>query len=457
MVWLVYNYFANNVLKSFISFCKSNNWDLKKETTLLAVSGGVDSMAMLDLFVHAKYPVAVAHINFGLRGNESNLDEQLVRKVCEKHNIPVHVFSPDTMDFAKKNHVSVQMAARQLRYDFFNELCETFGYTKLATAHHSDDNLEHFFIYLLRNSLKTALKGIPVQNNRIIRPLLGFTRNQILDYANSENIEWRNDASNDSVKYLRNKVRHLLIPQLKEVYPEMVDDFNALSSGMHDFYERQQSVDNEELKTCILKQESEIIEFSKKVTGLADGERKFAEYAQKLGFEIRAAQKMLSATTGAELKAVHSDWHMQILNDRIRFVCRTPTENRIELNIEEIHSGCEIDVGQFRAELSWQKGILENEADAWYFDLGKTTGELIFRQAIVGEKMSIWGLQGHKKISDVYTNAKIGRFDRYKYPVMEFNGKILGVLGVRRSAEMPVVEGNKQLLKLKWHMLSHVL
>ncbi len=184
---------------------------------LVAVSGGVDSMVLLSLMVRAGYETAVAHCNFALRGEESDQDEEMVRRETEKLGITFHNRRFDTRAEMERTGDSVQVAARRLRYAWFEELCREYGYIGVAIAHHADDSIETFFINLFRGTGLKGLTGISIVNGRVVRPLLFASRREILDYAAANKIPYREDSSNRSTKYLRNKIRLGLIPRLQEI------------------------------------------------------------------------------------------------------------------------------------------------------------------------------------------------------------------------------------------------
>lgn len=201
------------MLNSIISAVNLQGWDLNRRLSVLAVSGGKDSMALLRAFVCLGYPCVVAHYNFQLRGEQSDLDEECVKAACDEWNIPFYSERCNTLNFAETNHLSIQQAARELRYGFFERLRAELNAHYVVTAHHRQDNLEHFFIYLLRNNLQTAWKGIPRENKktRTIRPLLGISPQQIADFLLKEGVDWREDASNAKTDYLRNRIRHWIL------------------------------------------------------------------------------------------------------------------------------------------------------------------------------------------------------------------------------------------------------
>lgn len=205
---------------------------LANKKLLLATSGGIDSMVLVQLFKALGYDVYIAHCNFGLRGEESDGDEQFVRDYAAVNNIKIFVTHFDTKALAQDAKVSIQVAARQLRYAWFAELIKNNSLDYLLTAHHLDDAVETFLINFTRGTGLDGLLGIPQQNGNIVRPLLPFTRNDIEAYAKENNITWREDSSNASDKYLRNKLRHNITPILKELNPSFAESFTQTLSNL---------------------------------------------------------------------------------------------------------------------------------------------------------------------------------------------------------------------------------
>jgi tRNA(Ile)-lysidine synthase len=207
------------LLDKFEKYIAENALLSAGDRILVAVSGGVDSMVLLSLMALSGRDIAVAHCNFGLRGEEADEDEVMVRQTAEKMGVPFFNRRFDTIAEMERTGDSVQVAARRLRYTWFEELCREHGYTVVAIAHHADDSIETFFINLLRGTGLKGLTGISIVNGRVIRPLLFATRRDILDYAAANKIHYREDSSNRSTKYLRNKIRLGLIPRLLEISP----------------------------------------------------------------------------------------------------------------------------------------------------------------------------------------------------------------------------------------------
>ena len=216
---------------------------------LLAVSGGIDSMTMADLFLHSalRLSLAVAHFNFHLRGADSDGDEALVRDWCRAHELPFFRQEADTQAFAREHGLSIEMAARQLRYDWFAALCREQGFTHLAVAHNLDDNAETLLLHLLRGTGLRGLCGIRdnvplpgAEGVRLIRPLLGFSRKEIEAYAVREGVFFRVDATNADVAYARNRIRNRVFPELAAVNPAFLQTFGR---EMRQFREAEQLLD----------------------------------------------------------------------------------------------------------------------------------------------------------------------------------------------------------------------
>ena len=208
------------LLDGFEKYIEENELFSHDDKILLTVSGGVDSMVMMSLTAAAGYRFGVAHCNFQLRGAESDEDEVLVEREANRYGAEFFNKRFDTLGEMQRTGESMEMAARRLRYAWFKELCEQHGYTAIAIAHHSNDSIETFFINMLRGTGLRGLTGITTQVGRVVRPMMFATRKDIHDYAVAHHIPFREDSSNRSTKYLRNKVRIGLVPMLKEINPQ---------------------------------------------------------------------------------------------------------------------------------------------------------------------------------------------------------------------------------------------
>src|SRR5690606_35942049 len=236
---------------------KNHYPNLWKTQLLLAVSGGIDSMVLLDLLHKLNLNITIAHCNFKLREKDSEDDKNFVTSYAQLHNIPFFVKNFDTESFAKDQKLSIQLAARKLRYDWFFELTEKHGFDYIVTAHHLDDSLETFFINLSRGTGLEGLLGIR-ENENVIRPLLDFSKSQIQQYASENNLNWREDISNASDKYLRNKIRHHLIPVLKEINPDFLQSFQKTRQHLQASQNFTENIVEEILNEILVKKKNSI-------------------------------------------------------------------------------------------------------------------------------------------------------------------------------------------------------
>lgn len=213
--------------------------DFQKQKFLLAVSGGPDSMVLADLFLKCGLHFQAAHINYRMRDDDSEADRQLTEDFCSRNQIPFHLYT--VSDEEKPARKSIQLWARHLRYDFFRKIMAAEGIDFLVTAHHLNDELETFLINLSRGSGIAGLSGIPAQDNHILRPLLSFSKKEIYAYAETENIQFREDLSNQKNDYLRNAFRNKAVPVLQEIVPDFLVQFSHSIRNLHeadDFIQR---------------------------------------------------------------------------------------------------------------------------------------------------------------------------------------------------------------------------
>jgi len=212
-------------VKNFIDFIEKNMLFNPDSGILAAVSGGMDSVVMVHLLKAAGYQFSIAHCNFQLRGGEALSDQQFVKDLSDKIGVPFHTINFDTKKYAAEKKISIQMAARELRYQWFAELSQESGYDVVALAHHQNDTIETVLLNLTRGTGVAGLHGILPKNGSIVRPLMFLKRDDIQDIVKTENLQYVEDSSNNSTKYARNKIRLEVIPKLKELNPSLEDTF----------------------------------------------------------------------------------------------------------------------------------------------------------------------------------------------------------------------------------------
>ncbi len=402
-----------------------------KDKILVAVSGGLDSMVMLHLFRVSGYEISVAHANFQLRGNESEGDEKFVKEICKKFSIPFFVKRFSTKQFAESNFLSTQMAARQLRYVWFNELIEQENFDVAATAHHVNDSIETVLLNFVRGSGLEGLDGIAAKNGKIIRPLLFATRKQIEWHANENKIEWREDRSNATDDYQRNFVRHKIYPLLKEINPSLENSFqdsieknsgavDLMSWGINYWQEKYQTKKNEQVHLS-----KKGFDESKNKTGL------LWNLIKSYGFNFDQCGQIIESIDGQSGKKFRSS-HFELSLDR-ELIIISP------LSVGQGWDEILIEMDQTEAKLGKQilkiietkKIIFENNPSVALLDADKLQFPLCWRKWNPGDFFYPLGMSHKKKLSDFLIDQKVSLADKETVTVLESGNEIVWVVGMR--------------------------
>jgi tRNA(Ile)-lysidine synthase len=428
------------VLNRFQSFIRENAPEIIEGKTLLAVSGGADSVAMGHLFHRSGYCFEVAHLNYGLRGDESDGDEAFVKQLCKQWGVNIHLDHPDTLIEAQLNGESVQMAARRLRYYHFKRLINEEMNT-VCTAHQRTDNLEHLFIYLLRNS-PAAWQGIPLWRENIFRPMMFADAAEIRQWLASEGLNWREDSSNRKTDYLRNKVRHWILPLIQTEFPDAENEFAELSRSLSVLREAENHKNKQWASRFPSVGDGRMFDPANKIELL--------RYLKSLGMNVKEAEKLMHAGTGSRFH--FHGWVAEVRNSGI-WVGKT---GRHEIEDTDISLQSELPVclkaGKFIITIQVQHTMDGNDQQSWFFDLDQLTFPLSIRNRRKGERIYPFGMTGSKKISDLLTDVYIPASEKDVYPVFAHAGGVLGVPGIRRAAAAPVQENTHSVLCVKWEI-----
>jgi tRNA(Ile)-lysidine synthase len=415
---------------------------------LLAVSGGIDSVVMTHVLHQLGYDIALAHVNFQLRGTESQADEDFVKSLAQQWNLPVFIQQVDTEDYAQKHKLSIQMAARDLRYQWFDALLKKEHFDYLLTAHHLDDSLETFFINLNRKTGLDGLTGIPKVNGHIIRPLLPFSREEILLYASEHDLQWREDSSNATTKYERNKIRHLLFPVLEQINPDFRKDFAqsmqylAFSQELvHDYLTW--------LKPKFWNDKEGIVHiYLVELQKLPHYQSILFELLKPYGFTDW--QSIFELMQGQAGKKVLSESY-QLLKDRSRLILSLIDHNpRVKGNLpitERIEIGnlsYQIQKLPMDANINFKKKGIE------YLDTEKVIFPLHIRTWKVGDYFYPLGMNGSKKLSDYFVDLKLSVLEKEKiWLLCDAQDQILWVIGYRIDNRFKVTTTTQNLIKIE--------
>ena len=439
------------MIVDFHQYISHHNLCGKNDRILLAVSGGIDSVVMLDMFYRAKYKIAIAHCNFQLRANESDEDEQFVKKLGEKYGVEVFTKRFETNTYALSNNLSTQVAARNLRYTWFEELRKETSFDLVAVAHNEDDKVETFFINLSRGSGLKGLKGIPLKRDKIIRPVLFASREKIVAYAKKSKLVFREDSSNKEDKYLRNKIRLNLIPEMEKLSPKfshsVIDSINHLSEA--DILLQQLL---EEKIESLRKQKGGIINIS-----LSELEKLqpfriwlyylFRQYNFNRDTTDNLAESIAAKQTG---KIFYSATH-KVLIDRKRLKVKAIGENEkkvypISVNQRSVTKPINLSVETSRVK----DGFLPIK-DTRFAQLDKNKLEfpLKIRKWKNGDKFKPFGMKGSKLLSDYFIDNKIDLFEKEDIWLLLSGEKIIWIIGHRISEEYKITKESINVLSIK--------
>ncbi len=436
----------------FQEYVMQHNLFTKQDKILLTVSGGVDSMVLMSLCVNSGYTVGIAHCNFALRGEESDEDEIMVQEKARRYGIECYNKRFDTTGEMERTGESMEMAARRLRYEWFHQLCEEHGYTVIAIAHHMDDSIETFFINMLRGTGLRGLTGISKQVGRIVRPLMFATRKEILEYAHSKHIQFREDSSNLSTKYLRNKIRLGIIPRMREIMPR----FSFL---MHRNIERlteaQQFIDGaiDNIFDEIAETNGDICTIHiNKIANFAS--RKFVIYEilnSRFGFKGDTVDNLYkSLNAGSVGKRFYSRYFVAYI-DRDNIVVTPIEENdlcEITINYGQHRAYCGASVLYFDicdADSLDTYHVPENVA---LLDISKLTFPLTLRRWQEGDTFIPFGMTGRKKVSDYLIDRKVSMAEKTRQFVMISGGEIAWVVGRRTGDDFRLTDNTDKVLRI---------
>jgi tRNA(Ile)-lysidine synthase len=421
---------------------------------LLAASGGLDSTVLGHLLKLLRLNFEVAHVNFGLR-SDSEIDERFVKLLAGSWNVPFHSISFDTKTYAKERGISVQMAARDLRYEWFSKICKENGIDFIFTAHHADDNLETFLIHFLRGSGLDGLCGIPERNDNIIRPLLPFSKKSLDEFAKENNWEWREDSSNAETKYQRNKIRHQIIPLLKEINPAVLNAFQNTLNHLN----QSRDLVNTQINSIISLvktngKETEAKYDISKISALDNPKAYLYEFFKDYGFsDWDSVYDLLSAQSG---KRVLSKTHY-LLNNR-GFLCLGKNEENNDITYlinadtdEFLFDGAGLCFKRImNGYAESKKDVIEKNPDknVIFVDSDSIIYPLVLRHWKKGDYFYPLGLAGKKKISKYFKDLKLSLTEKQDIWLLVSDDKVVWVLGKRQDDRFKIKATTKNILKI---------
>lgn len=437
------------MLEAFKKYVISKKWFNKNEPILVALSGGIDSVVLVHLLNSLNYNISLAHCNFKLRGTESDKDEEFCRLLAEKYKVKIHLNHFQTTSYAKANKQSIQEAARELRYNWFEELVNKHQYKYVLTAHHLNDQIETFFINILRGTGLKGLVGIPEKNKKVLRPLLSFTRSDIECYAKHFKLKYRVDASNDDTHYQRNFIRLNIVPGLKTHFPgfetRFYENLNNLKEDMaiiHDY------VDEKRKKYRLNPEEPCSIQINDL---LGEHQIHYICYQLLKPFSVNSSQvSNLLKCIGKEIKTgkyFNTKSHT-ILIDRTKILIE-PLAKEIKPKI--IKSFNDIEKLSFLKIESCSK-LNKTAPNELIIHKSSLRFPLTIRAYKTGDKFKPFGMKGFKLVSDFYKDSKLSMFEKNETLLLvNGNKEIVWVIGHRSDERYRVInKPGEELIKLTY-------
>lgn len=413
---------------------------------LLATSGGKDSMVMLHLFQQLDYIIGIAHCNFQLRGIESFEDQNFVKEYATINDIPVFITQFDAKAFSEDYKISTQVAARELRYNWFYELLENEKFDYILTAHHADDNLETFLINLSRGTGLEGLTGIPEQNEKVVRPLLAFSQEEMEEYAIVNNVKWREDSSNASDKYLRNKIRHHLVPMFKELNSNFLSSFQKTQTYLQ---EAKGMVEDASIMIYqqVASQEEETIYFDlKKLQKLPNYQSYLYQWLREFGFS--AWDDIYDLVESQSGKYIFSPEY-RLLKDRDSLILSPIdfSEQKQEYSITEDQKEVNVPLNLTFSKVA-DMGLVSNKTI--FVDADKLHYPLILRRWKEGDGFQPFGMNGKsKKVSKLFKDEKLSLLEKENAWLLCSNDEIAWIINIRQDERFKIDNTTKNILKIQ--------
>lgn len=436
-------------LSQFTNFVSENNLFSKADKVLLAVSGGKDSVLMAHLFKLAGYNFGIAHCNFALRGDESLRDKNFVSALAEELQVPFYFINFDTQTYAITHKVSIQMAARNLRYQFFEQVRQQHGYQKIAIAQHQNDAIETVLINLVRGTGIAGLHGISQNRGNIIRPLLSFTSDEIAQIVKQNNFTYVEDNSNASTKYMRNRIRLAVIPELKKLNPSLETTFK---NNLNYFSQLEYFLNNEVQKTRNL-----LFVYHQNTISVSINQLKalqpliIFELLKPFGFNRTTITDIIGVLEKHSGRQFSSTTHQLVLDRENIVIKPIPIHPATEIKIEA--SDIEVffmDKRFTQTVLNQTPTNLKTNLNTLFVDADKLFYPLTLRNWQQGDAFIPFGMNGEKKVSDFFINQKLSIFQKAETPILvNGNGQIIWICGLRSDDRFKISAQTKKVITIE--------
>ncbi len=440
------------MLEKFLKYNQEKSLLKKTDKILLTVSGGKDSVFMVELFKQLELDFGIAHCNFKLRGKESDIDEEFVKDLASKNNIQFYKTTFETGDYAEKEGISIQMAARDLRYKWFEKIREENNYNFIATAHHKNDVAETMLINLTKGTGLSGLHGIREKTNYIIRPILCFTRNDIETYILDNKISYREDLSNSDTKYVRNKIRHNVITELEKINTSFIETANKEADQFYDMEQILNQKIEEEKEKCFVQEDESIKIDIEKLKSLTPLHSYLYYFIRSYGYNKTSVNDIVDGLNEQSGKVYFSSTH-QILKDRkYLIISEFKKEQKKQYSINSNTDFINLPIGINALERGVDsKFKLQKSSQFAFLDAEKIMYPLVLRRWKEGDLFQPLGMKGNKKVSDFFIDEKLSVIEKQNAWILTSQDKIVWIVGLRIDNRYKITNKTKNSLVLNYH------
>jgi tRNA(Ile)-lysidine synthase len=442
-----------DLLFEFRQFIKKEKLFSSGDRLLAAVSGGLDSVVLCELLQRAGFDFFIAHCNFGLRGEESLRDERFVRALALRYGREALVKQLDAKAYARSRQVSVQVAARELRYEWFRELIGDRGH--IVTAHHRDDNIETLLMNFFKGTGISGLRGMLPSQGRVVRPLLFAGREDIRAFAAAEGLEWVEDSSNESDKYTRNYFRHRVIPLIEEVYPGAVQNLAANLGRFREIETVYRKGIDQQLRRLLEFRGNEVWVPVLKLKGAVPLATLVYEIIVQFGFSASQVGEVVGLLDSGSGKYVCSSTH-RVLRDRAWLIISPleagPGPSTIPVGAadrEVVYEGGRLLLRRMPVADAPAPADMGGNAVAW-LDAREVEYPLLLRKWRMGDYFYPLGMRKKKKLSRFFIDSKLSLAEKERVWVVESDKKILWVVGMRIDDRCRIGAGTKEVVRIEW-------
>lgn len=441
---------ADKILTQTKAYCQEHDILCKGDKVLLAVSGGIDSVVLTHLLNQLDLKLGIAHCNFQLRGNDADSDEAFVKLLAERLELPYFSIQFDTKAYAKLHKLSIEMAARELRYEWLEQMRKQEGYHFIAIGHHKNDNTETLLLNLSKGTGMKGLHGILPKQGHVVRPLLCLTRDEIHEYAKGQKLQWREDASNAEDIYQRNLIRNQVIPILEEINPNVV---NSLADSIERFSEAEELYKlglERVLKKLVEQRKSGAYIPKKKLKLVPAPKTVLFEYLKEFGFNNNQVDDIYAVIDSTETKQFLTDTHRLIKDRDFLILTELATDTTGIAFIESPNKPVSNGAFQLKFHAGQQnKSPYTDKADVVHIDESKLEYPLILRPWKAGDYFYPLGMQKKKKVSRFLMDQKLNQLEKEQTLVLESRQKIVWVVGLRLDDRFRVTDQTKAVTQIK--------